>query len=890
MDRARWERIQVLFHEAVARPESDRIPFLDAACGDDARLVADVVTMLKVDSAGESILDRGLPDLAIQFLATSVDSIPSREFGPYRLKRILGEGGMGVVWLAERSDAGNFVAIKFLLHAALSPARRERFAGEIRTLAKLKHPYIARLYDAGTLADGTPWFVMEYVEGVPLSNYYRDRASTIEDRLRLFRSVCEAVQYAHGQEIIHRDLKPSNIMVEKDGTPRLLDFGVARELQNADEHQSQTRPGLRFMSPDYAAPEWVGDGTVGLFTDVYSLGVILYEILTGRLPFEKSRPSRADGETSFTSEIPEKPSVGAHRMAVHQSIPLSRVPKAAWNDLDILCLKAMHREETERYQSVETLIRDIDHYLKGEPLEARPYSLRYRSSKFVRRNRLAVVTTTLCLALVTSLIVAFTLRLATARNTALAEAARTERIQQFMFNLFQGNDKEAGPAEDLRVVTLIDRGVPEAQSLGKEPDVQADLYQTLGTMYQRLGRLDRADTLLLSSLKERRSSSKPNNVAIADNLVALGLLRSDQGRPKEGEQLVREALAVIKARAPRNKSLLAKANFALGYVLVDGGSYQQAIEFLNQAISLQSPESGPSAELARTLRTLGDAHTYLGQYSISDSLNQRALAIDRQVYGDNHPQLSDDLSNLGQVQEFLGHYAEADHYERQALQITQAWYGKDHPGTAGKMAILGSTLMYERHYQEAATLLQNALAIQQRVYGTMHPHVAFVFNSMGNVAAMSGNYKDAETDFRRSAEIYRSAYGDGSERVATEMSNLASVYLKEKKYVSAEQIFKEVVLRFTKAFSADNLNTGIAQIKLGRTLLREQRFREAEEHTRSGYDILLKQTNPSTSFVLGAREDLAAIYTALKRPVEAQKFTDKPVGTNLPVAKGDHAN
>src|SRR5580698_2638541 len=253
MDSVRWSQIEEIFHEALEHPEDARPAFLRSACGGDGELVRAVTSLLDEDSRNSSLLDRGLAEIAYHAVGDSMDFISSREFGPYRLQKILGEGGMGVVWLAERTDAGNLVAIKFLPHAGLSPVRRQRFAREIKTLAKLKHPYIARLYDAGTLADGTPWFVMEYVEGKRFTEYCRQRMRSVEDRLRLFRSICGAVQYAHGQEIIHRDLKPSNILVEPDGTPKLLDFGIARQLQHLDETAEETRPGLRFMSPDYAA-------------------------------------------------------------------------------------------------------------------------------------------------------------------------------------------------------------------------------------------------------------------------------------------------------------------------------------------------------------------------------------------------------------------------------------------------------------------------------------------------------------------------------------------------------------------------------------------------------------------------------------------------------------
>jgi serine/threonine protein kinase len=869
MDSARWEQIQSVFHEVVTRPDSDRLSILESACGADGLLRAEVLAMLKADSNKTSLLDRGLPEMAYQMIGTPFDPILSRQFGPYRLVKILGEGGMGVVWLAERMDAGNPVAIKFLPHADLSPARRERFAREIRTLARLKHPFIARLYDAGALADGTPWFVMEFVEGVGFTEYCRERMRSVEDRLRLFRSICGAVQYAHGQEIIHRDLKPSNILVEPDGAPKLLDFGIARQLQHLDETAEGTRPGLRFMSPDYAAPEWARDGVVGTYTDVYSLGVILYEMLTGRLPFDKSKHLADEAERSIAGRNPEKPSVAARGLD-------SRVSKTAWNELDVLCLKAMHQDAAKRYRSVEALIRDIDHYLNGQPLEARPDTWRYRMSKFGRRNRGAVLATSLAIALVACMIVFFTLRLTEERNTALAEAARTQRIQSFMLSLFQGDDKEAGPAGDLRVVTMIDRGVAQARSLSGEPLVQAELYQTLGTMYRKLGKLDRADALLQSSLNKRKSLADPDYAALADNLIAIALLRSDQGQSKEAERTVREALAVVNTHESRNESLRATANSALGEVLVGSGKNAEAVEILDKVVSFEQAQGPASPELSETLGSLADAHLYLGHYSVSDSLSRRELAIDRHVFGDNHPRVADDLAHLAQIQEMWGRYPEAERYERQALGINEAWYGKDHPESARKMTTLASTLMYEGKYSEADALLQQALVTQQRVYGNMHPRVAYVLNVLGSVAIDGRDFNAAEDDFRRVGEIYRSAYGDGDYRVAVAMENLASAYFKEGKFTPAEQMFRDVVQRFTKALSADNINTGITEVKLGRTLLSERRYREAEEQTRTGYEVLQKQTSSSTSFVQAARHDLVAIYEALGRPEDARKFREMP--------------
>ena len=288
MDTTRWQRIQALFHEAAALPEAERQAFLQTRCSGDDALQSEVLAMLEAESQGGSLLDRGMAHVAQQMLAGKDPAAVAAKFGPYTIKDLLGEGGMGVVYLAERKDLGNLVAIKILRDAWLSPARRERFASEQRMLAQLNHPSIARLYDADTLPDGTPWFVMEYVEGLQLTDYCQQHNCSIERCLQLFRQVCEAVRYAHAHAVIHCDLKPSNIFVKSDGGVRLLDFGIAKEIETLDTSVNQTRTVMRLMTPAYAAPEQIRGERVGVHTDVYSLGVILYQLLTDKLPFDLS--------------------------------------------------------------------------------------------------------------------------------------------------------------------------------------------------------------------------------------------------------------------------------------------------------------------------------------------------------------------------------------------------------------------------------------------------------------------------------------------------------------------------------------------------------------------------------------------------------------------------
>ena len=590
MDSVRWERIQSLFHEVADLPEPDQRAFLKTACNGDEGLMAEVIALVDEDARGASLLDRDLAVVAHQVLdQANPASLPFKEFGPYRIKKALGEGGMGVVYLAERVDLGSLVAIKLLRDAWLSPARRERFASEQRTLAQLNHPSIARLYDADTLDDGTPWFVMEYVEGVPLTEYCVEHRCSIEERLRLFRAVCEAVQYAHQHAVIHRDLKPSNILVKADGSIRLLDFGIAKHLENLETpaklgqtelgqtEKEQTMTGLRLMTPAYAAPEQVRGERLGMHSDVYSLGVILYELLAGEIPFDLSRKSPGEAESMILTQDPARPSAVAKGAA-----SISSVSRTAWADLDVLCLTAMHKDTQRRYPSVEALIRDIDHYLKGEPLEARADTFRYRLGKFITRNRRAVSAAALVFTIVVGLVIFFTLRLAKARNAALEEAARTQRIQRFMMNLFQGGDESVGPGDSMRVVTLLDRGVQEAQTLNNDPKVQADLYQTLGTIFDQLGKFDQADSLLHSALDRRKALFGPDSIEVAESLVALGQLRADQARLQEAEQLIRQGMEMDERHLPRNHSSVIKATLALGKVLGQRGDYDQAIQLLGR--------------------------------------------------------------------------------------------------------------------------------------------------------------------------------------------------------------------------------------------------------------------------------------------------------------------
>jgi serine/threonine-protein kinase len=606
------------------------------------------------------------------------------------------------------------------------------------------------------------------------------------------------------------------------------------------------------MTPAYAAPEQLRGQPSGAFTDVYALGVILYELLAGRPPFDFSGRAPAEAEALILQREPDPPSRDA--------------------ELNVLCLTAMHKDAERRYASVEALVRDIDHYLAGEPLEARPDTLGYRASKFVRRNRRAVAAAALLAAGVAALVAFYTVRLTAARNTALAEAARTQRVLRFTMSLFNGGAKEAGPAKDLRVAALLDRGLAEAARLDRDPVVQTELYETLGVVYQQLGDFNRADELLQSALNRRRAAPDRNQAKAVESIIKLALLRVDQAKLDEAERLAAEALAIVRRTLPPDHPTVAAATHAWGRVLEERGSYDRALESLQEAVRLRSAPGADPADLAESLVELASSHFYAGHYPESEAINRRLLDMHRQLYGDRHPLIAEDLVNLGAIQQELGNYAKAEEFHRQALEITQAFYGTDHYRTASGLTLIARAVSKQDRYDEAQQLLDRAVAIQEKVFGSVHPRVASALNEVANVALMKDRYDEAEAAFRRMVDVYRAVHSGKHYTIGIGLANLGSVYMARRQEPAAEALFREALAMYAQTLPPEHLNVAITKVKLGRVLLRQNRFVEAENETLAGYEVLSRQANPAVTFLRAARQDLAAIYTSLKQPERAKVF------------------
>jgi predicted Ser/Thr protein kinase len=623
MESTRWDRIQELFHAAADLPRPEQRGYLESVCPSDEGLVADVVALLDEDARTASPLDRGLAGVAEQVLGSApLPRLADRTLGPYRLVRLLGEGGMGVVYLAERIDLGSLVAIKLLSDAGLSPARRERFASEQRTLARLDHPGIARLYDVGELDDGTPFIVMEYVEGVPLTEHCRERSAIVIERLRLFRSLCEAVQFAHRHAIIHRDIKPSNVLVKRDGSVRLLDFGIAKQLDGEDAAPNQT--GL--MTPEYAAPEQLRGEPVGVYTDVYALGVVLYELLAGRRPFERVRLE--------SDELTPPSSVGA-----------SSASRAAWADLDVLVATALEADPHRRYRSVEALNRDIDNFLAGQPLEARPGRVGYRLRKFVTRNRRPVAVAAVALVALIAVSGFFVARLADERDRANRQAAIAASINRFLSDdlLGRSNPLQSGQSAETFVQAVLGAAPDVDRRFGDEPLIAARLHETIArALNARSDHESARGEYERAAVRYRESDGARSQDAIAVELerASMEARAQEKGSLDRARRILAEQEKLVAALSQPRADVLIELHSARGVVAYLGGDAAAAAEQFRAALVVADRTPSVGGEARLTLRhRLTFAYIGLGEGAKAEQVLRELIADTTRLRGADSPRV-----------------------------------------------------------------------------------------------------------------------------------------------------------------------------------------------------------------------------------------------------------
>ncbi|MDX1429917.1 MAG: serine/threonine-protein kinase, partial [Rhodothermales bacterium] len=608
MPRPDWKDIESLFEAALDHPEHERLTWLKEACP-DPDLYQEVEAMLRAANRAEDFLSRPASEIASTLIVDShrngrrgdepADDVhPEGKIGRYRIVRRIGWGGAGAVFLGERAD-GEFrqrVAIKLLREDRMSRSQQRRFLAERQILASLNHPGIARLLDGGVTEQGIPFIVMEYIDGQPIDEYCDDRRLSVRERLELFRKVCTAVQYAHGQLVVHRDIKPSNVMVTGEGDVKLVDFGIAKLLDAEHDLPGTGRPTLN-LTPEYASPEQVRGEAITAVSDVYSLGVLLYQLLTGRRPYEMAGASAARIVKTVCETEPDTPSdavrtvpavndedevVSPEEVATRRRVGLEALCRQLRGDIDTIILKALRKEASRRYQSVESFADDIRRFLTSRPVRARRDTLVYRVSKYVRRNRIVVA----AVALVTlSLVGGFAISLWQASERA-EQATRAERTTRFMKDMLAGFDPNTRPNELQHVEEILDMGAQRLhQDLAGEPALSAEIAVVLADLYEDYGVYEKARDLYELSIAQQRATGR-RDARLAEVTAKLGSVANKMGNHHQARELMLSALEISEAVHGPNSMEAADVLDGLAIVHINTGQLDRARELLSQALEI----------------------------------------------------------------------------------------------------------------------------------------------------------------------------------------------------------------------------------------------------------------------------------------------------------------
>ena len=894
------EVIEACFEEALDVPRVQRAAWLAERC-QDPTLRREVEALLAGHDREDGILAVPVAEVARRLLR---DPATDRQIGHYRVLRELGRGGMGVVYLAERND-GQYrrrVAVKLLRAGADADELRRRFVAERQILASLSHPNIAQLLDGGVAEGELPYLVIEYVDGVPITTYCERHRLDVEARLRLFQSVCAAVHHAHQNLVLHRDLKPGNVLVTASGEVKLLDFGIAKLLNPTLTalEQPVTRTAFRVMTPAYASPEQLRGDSLTTASDVYALGLLLYELLTGAQARQAEDGTARAPYTAVVEQDPDRPSVRVLREAEaggnSRDQVCERLSRRLRGDLDAIVMMALRAEPARRYGSADLLAEDIGRHLEGLPVLAHRGSGWYRVEKFVRRHRASVAFAAVAaVLLVGGSTVALRLAAAAsrARDRAAAALEQTQRalseseaVTTFLVSLFEASDPAEGRLDALTAVDLLRRGVARAEQLGREPLAQARMLEALGRVYASRGELPTASKLLERALGVRRARLGAEHQITATTMAMLADVHRSEGRYSEWESLAREALRVRRhllgdAHPDVAASLGQLADIAHHDVDLPG-----AEAYVREAVAVRR-RSGTNQDsaLARDLAHLARLQCARGDNSGCERSLREAVDLARHAFPAPHREHSFLMLRLAEAlddqprDDRSAAHAEAESLYFAALAEARSVFGDTHPETARAMREVG--LMLARHHREAdgERLLRQALVIQQRTLGPSHPEIAATMTALGKVLGGTGYSPEAEQLMRGAIAIDSIVYGTSHAAYAWGLSLLADVLMQRGATDSAEVLYRREI-----AIAAAAMRprlSGATDAELGGVLIRQRRYTEAEAAYKNALQQLLGITTESHRAVRRVDAQLARLYDAWGKPDSAVVYRRRAGSADL---------
>jgi serine/threonine-protein kinase len=876
-----------ILDELLDLPASERRVRLDQLCADRPELHAQIERILAHGSA-EDLLERPLHQVAPGLLSEVLEEgAPPRNreglrVGAYRIVREIGRGGMGTVYLAERAS-GEFqrrVAIK-LVRSAVDPENLERrFLNERQILAQLEHRHIARLYDGGVTGDGEPYFVMEYVDGRPVDEYADQNRLSVEARLHLFDQVCDAVQHAHQNLVVHRDLKPGNILVTSGGEVKLLDFGVAKLLSEdaTSSVAAITHPGRPALTPEYASPDQLRGEPISTACDIYTLGVLLYELLTGQLPYSFESRSPIDIERAVRDTDPVPPSATLDRpphaesasatapatLADEDSRPgdgsstnpgllrnttVDGLRRRLRGDLDNIVMMALRKEPHRRYISVQHLRDDLGRHLGGLAVTARPNTVSYRTRKFLARHRFGAVAA----ALIMISLIAGLIGTAWQAREAAREARKAEQVTRFLSGLFELTAPDEARGVELTASELLDRGATRLRTeLAAEPEVQVELMSLVGALYRSIGHYEDARPILEEALEVRTRLFGDDHPEVAQGLGDLSSLHIELRELEEAEPLERRALAIRRRSLGSGSREVASSLLNLAAIFSGQARYEEAEPLYREALAIDR-KLGDAGEIATDLNNLGVFLLRAGRYEESIAAHEEALAIRTGLHGETHTKVAVSLFNLGSTLMDSGEYERAESIYRRVLDMRVELLGENHPHVANTLNNLADPLVQSGRHEEAVALHRRALAIRRAVFGDEHREVAATYNNLGLATWFSGDYVQAGDYFVRALEIFRKTLSDDHPDLMTCENNLGATLRKQRRFDEAERLLRKTLERRRERLGDEHPDFVGGLNNLGWLLLERGDHAEAEatfQETLVKYRALHLERHPETAMAL----------------------------------------
>jgi eukaryotic-like serine/threonine-protein kinase len=887
----RWQQVKRLLEAALERQGSERKAFFNEVCAGDPELRSEVESLLAYEEEVNSFLE--VPAVALQAkdLQNPQQDQPEKFIGAYQVLKRIGHGGMGDVFLAVRADDQyrKRVAIKLLRYGMDSEQVIARFRYERQILASLDHPNIGRLFDGGTTKGGLPYFVMEYIEGQSIHTYCDANKLTTVERLQLFQKVCSAVHYAHQNLIVHRDIKPGNILVTSDGTPKLLDFGIAK-LLNPELYAHSMQPitiNLHPMTPDYASPEQVKGQAVTTVSDVYSLGVLLYELLTGHRPYRVQNFTPQEIERVVCHQEPEKPSTAVNRCEdivtadgaakttlTPESVSKTRegqpdrLRRKLEGDLDNIVLMAMRKEPNRRYISVEQFSEDIRRHLQGRPVIARQDTFSYRAGKFIKRNRVSV---TVAVAFFVLLIAsAFAITIQSVR--ASRERDKAKQVSTFLVDLFKVSNPSESRGNTITAREILDKGAEKIDGeLQDQPEAQAMMMQTIGEVYISLGLFDSAIPLLERALKIRQEIFGNEDLTVAQSLNNLGVAKYRKADYGEAESLLREALRIRRKLLGNEHRDVAEALNGLGLVLFDLDRNTEAESLYREGLAMQRKLLGSEhQDYAMGLNNLGLALYSQGEYAEAERMIKESLAIHRKVLGNEHNSVALNLSNIATTLQRQGKDTEAEEYFREAITINRKMLGDHHRELGAPLNGLAFVMINQGNFAEAEKLFREALAIFTNAVGEENPSVATVTDNLGFTLYSEGKYEEAGVMYRKALAMYRKVLGEENGSATRCMIKIAELHCDKGEYATAESLLNRVQQIHQKIYPQGHSDIAAPLLLLGRIAITGSKPQDAEKMVREALQIR-KNTLPAGSYLIANAESaLGECLAEQKRFEEAE--------------------